>query len=74
MSGDLGPLDPNERCPASGLTNRECVGSICDCFPAEDDRFGLHPEYFRVEDWGPPEPFAMGTVVDVVPEFEENDR
>jgi hypothetical protein len=52
-------LDRNERCPASGLTNRECMASICDCFPAEDDRFGIHPEYFTVN---PPT------------ESEENDR
>lgn len=41
-------LDPNERCPASGLTNRDCINSICDCFPTEEDRWGLHPEYFEV--------------------------
>jgi hypothetical protein len=41
-------LDPNARCPASGLTNAMCQASICDCFPEEDDRFGIHPEYFVV--------------------------
>lgn len=39
---------PGEQCPASGLTNRECLPSICDCFPDEVARFGLHPERFIV--------------------------
>lgn len=49
-------LDPSARCPASGLTNAACQASICDCFPEEDDRFGIHPEYFIVGgvelEWG----------------------
>lgn len=41
-------LDPQAVCPASGLTNAACMATICDCFPDEPDRFGLHPERFRV--------------------------
>jgi hypothetical protein len=44
-----GRLNPLAICPGSGLTNRECIDDdICDCFPAEEDRFGIHPEYFHV--------------------------
>lgn len=50
MTGWNGPskLDPRAICPASGMTNASCMRSICDCFPNEDDRFGIHPEYFVV--------------------------
>ena len=44
-----GLVDPDEKCPASGLSNRRCIMSdLCDCFPDEPDRFGLHPERFTV--------------------------
>jgi hypothetical protein len=43
------PPDPAERCPASGLSTRSCIASdLCDCFPDELDRWGLHPERFHV--------------------------
>lgn len=41
-------VNPDDICPASGLSNRRCMATICDCFPDETDRFGLHPERFTV--------------------------